>query len=147
MLNVLGLRAYESEKRAGKGYDTKGEDTGRRQTREWLPIQTLPESAVWDLIKAGGLPYHPIYDLGFQRLSCRLCPLAGDEDVALAALTYPQLAQKITAMEDTYDFKFKEKYGLREIIERVRNKPVRKGDRDIFNLAKAARQALGKHFS
>ena len=147
VLNVLGLRAYESEKRAKKGFDVKNDDTKTRQTREWLPIQTLPESAVWDLIKAGGLPYHPIYDLGFQRLSCRLCPLAGDEDVALAALTYPQLAQKITAMEDTYDFKFKEKYGLREIIERVRNKPVRKGDRDIFNLAKAARQALGKHFS
>jgi 3'-phosphoadenosine 5'-phosphosulfate sulfotransferase (PAPS reductase)/FAD synthetase len=101
---------------------------------------------VWDLIKASGLPYHPIYDLGFQRLSCRLCPLAGDEDVALAALTYPQLAQKITAMEDTYGFKFKEKYGLQEIIERVRNKPVPKGGRDIFALAKAARQALRKHF-
>ena len=146
VLNVLGLRAYESEKRAGKGFDVKGDDTQARQTREWLPIQTLPESAVWDLIKASGLPYHPIYDLGFQRLSCRLCPLAGDEDVALAALTYPQLAQKITAMEDTYGFKFKEKYGLQEIIERVRNKPVPKGGRDIFALAKAARQALRKHF-
>ena len=142
VLNVLGLRAYESEKRAGKGFDVKGKDTQARQTREWLPIQTLPESAVWDLIKASGLPYHPIYDLGFQRLSCRLCPLAGDEDVALAALTYPQLAQKITAMEEQYGFKFKEKYGLQEIIERVRNKPVPKGGRDIFALAKAARQAL-----
>jgi len=146
VLNVLGLRAYESEKRAKKGFSVKGKDTGARQTREWLPIQTLPESAVWDLIKASGLPYHPIYDLGFQRLSCRLCPLAGDEDVALAALTYPQLAQKITAMEDTYGFTFKEKYGLQEIIQRALKKPVRKGGMDIPAMAKAARQALRKHF-
>ena len=142
VLNVLGLRAYESEKRAGKGFDLKGKDTRARQTREWLPIQMLPESAVWDLIKASGLPYHPIYDLGFQRLSCRLCPLAGDEDVALAALTYPEFTKKITAMEEQYGFKFKEKYGLQEIVERaLRRKP------NILAMAKAARQALGKHFS
>ena len=141
VLNVLGLRAYESENRAGKGFDVKGDDTQARQTREWLPIQTLPESAVWDLIKAGGLPYHPVYDLGFQRLSCRLCPLAGDKDVALAALTYPQLTTQITAMEDTYDFKFKEKYGLREIIQRALQK-----DADIPALAQAARQALRKRY-
>lgn len=137
VLNVLGLRAYESEKRAGKGYDTKGDDTRARQTREWLPIQTLREQDVWDLIRAGGLPYHPIYDLGFQRLSCRLCPLAGDEDVALAALTYPELTQKINDMEDRYGFKFKEKYGLREVIQRALAKKP-----GLSSLAKAARQSL-----
>ena len=96
---------------------------------------------MWDLIKAGGLPYHPIYDLGFQRLSCRLCPLAGDEDVALAALTYPELTQKINDMEDRYGFKFKEKYGLREIIQRALQR-----DADIPALAQAARQALRKRY-
>ena len=141
VLNVLGLRAYESEKRAGKGFDTKGSDTRVRQVREWLPIQLFTEQAVWDVIKAGGLPYHPIYDLGFQRLSCRLCPLAGDEDVALAALTYPQLTTQITAMEDKYDFKFKEKYGLREIVDRAL-----KRDASIPRIAQAARQALRKRY-
>ena len=96
---------------------------------------------MWDVIKAGGLPYHPIYDLGFQRLSCRLCPLAGDEDVALAALTYPQLTTQITAMEDKYDFKFKEKYGLREIVDRAL-----KRDASIPRIAQAARQALRKRY-
>ena len=139
VLNVLGLRAYESENRAGKGFDVKGDDTQARQTREWLPIQTLPESAVWDLIKAGGLPYHPIYDLGFQRLSCRLCPLAGDEDVALAALTYPELTKQITDMEDRYGFKFKEKYGLREVIQRALAKAP-----GLSSVAKIARQSLGR---
>lgn len=139
VLNVLGLRAYESEKRAGKGFGVKDEDTQARQTREWLPIQTLPESAVWDLIRAGGLPYHPIYDLGFQRLSCRLCPLAGDEDVALAALTYPELTKQITDMEDRYGFKFKEKYGLREVIQRALAKAP-----GLSSVAKIARQSLGR---
>lgn len=139
ILNVLGLRAYESEKRAGKGYDAKGDDTRVRETREWLPIQTLREQDVWDLIRAGGLPYHPIYDLGFQRLSCRLCPLAGDEDVALAALTYPELTQKITDMEDQYGFKFKEKYGLREIIQRALAKNA-----GLSSVARVARQSLGR---
>jgi hypothetical protein len=60
-------------------------------------------------------------------------------DVALAALTYPQLAQKITAMEDRYGFKFKEKYGLREVIQRALAKAP-----GLSSVAKIARQSLGR---
>lgn len=137
VLNVLGLRAEESEKRAGPGFEAKGPDTRSKITREWLPIQLLKESDVWDLIAASGLPYHAAYDVGFHRLSCRLCPLAGDEDVALAALTYPKLTKRILDIEDTYGFKFKEKRGLREIItEGVRRNP------DLPRLAKLASARL-----
>ena len=138
VLNVLGLRAYESEKRAGPGFTVKGDDTRTRETREWLPLQTRSVDEVWDLISAARLPYHPIYDLGFERLSCRICPLAGDEDVALAAMTYPQLTQRILDMEDRYGFKLKEKTGLRDVLARARR--INPG---LEAMAKKARAALG----
>lgn len=119
VLNVLGLRAEESDKRAGPGFKRKDKyDTTVREVREWLPIQTLTVGDVWDLIAASGLPHHAAYDVGFERLSCRLCPLAGDEDVALAALVYPGLTKKIVEMESEYGMKFKEKRTLSDVIAR-----------------------------
>lgn len=41
------------------------------------PIAYWTENEVWDYIKANKIEYNPLYDLGFKRVGCIGCPMAG----------------------------------------------------------------------
>ena len=73
---------------------------------------------VWRSIQRQGYPYHAAYAAGFGRLSCAMCPLAGKEDLQLGMLTYPQMAQRMIALEDKYNFKWKETISQRSSSSR-----------------------------
>lgn len=84
ILNVLGLRADESPKRAKKvpfrpGCSREGCKpcrNGVRAVDTWLPIHSWTEEEVWADIRASGVRYHHAYDLGLPRLSCVFCIFA-----------------------------------------------------------------------
>lgn len=138
VLNLLGLRAEESDARAGRGFKLKDETETRWAVHEWLPIQGWKEPEVWDRIAKSGLRYHPAYDVGFKRLSCRLCPLAGNEDVKLAALVYPEMTEEIIGLERKYPHKkpFKEKVSLQALRAEAMLDP------EMRAIAQRARQVL-----
>jgi 3'-phosphoadenosine 5'-phosphosulfate sulfotransferase (PAPS reductase)/FAD synthetase len=125
-LNVLGLRAEESKQRRGPPLVLRNETATTRIEHTWLPIQGWSEREVWEAVKESGLRPHPFY--GFnpktmkaqkgRRLSCRFCPLAGDEDLRLAGSMYPQLAQEYIALQQKYDTPFKQKKTLRQILQK-----------------------------
>lgn len=66
---VVGIRAEESRPRAGRGRISEMEG----QTI-YSPIFYFTEGEVWDYIQGCGLPYPALYDEGFTRLGCVICP-------------------------------------------------------------------------
>lgn len=66
---IMGIRAEESTKRAKK----PRVDTYYGQIA-YKPIFKWPEWAVWEFIEQRGLPYPALYDEGFGRIGCVVCP-------------------------------------------------------------------------
>lgn len=73
---IIGIRSEESKNRASRPRI----DKHRGQTL-LKPIFHWPEWAVWEFIDARGLNYPSLYDEGFSRSGCAVCPYllgAGD---------------------------------------------------------------------
>jgi phosphoadenosine phosphosulfate reductase len=69
---ILGIRAEESFKRAGK---PRLEINGKRIIRKiFKPVFYWMEWHVWDFIQDRCLAYPSLYDEGFDRLGCIICP-------------------------------------------------------------------------
>lgn len=66
---IMGIRAEESVRRAKRPRI----DTFYGQTT-YKPIFLWPEWAVWEFIEACKLPYPSLYDEGFYRIGCVVCP-------------------------------------------------------------------------
>jgi len=65
----MGIRAQESSKRAKRGPIS--------EFRKWItykPIFNWSEGEIWTYIKENHLPYCSLYDEGFKRLGCVVCP-------------------------------------------------------------------------
>jgi phosphoadenosine phosphosulfate reductase len=70
---VMGLRAEESASRAGRGR-TNHFRTAQTDHFQFYPIFRWKEFHVWEFIAANDLPYAPLYDWGFDRVGCVVCP-------------------------------------------------------------------------
>lgn len=66
---VQGIRAEEGSKRSGRPRINKWK--GRTL---YYPILYWKEWQVWDFIKDHNLAYPPLYDWGFDRIGCVVCP-------------------------------------------------------------------------
>jgi 3'-phosphoadenosine 5'-phosphosulfate sulfotransferase (PAPS reductase)/FAD synthetase len=101
VLNVMGMRAQESPARARMRsfYKDERASNGRRTVDVWLPIHGWTLDEVWADIRGSGVPYHPVYDAGMPRLSCRFCVLASASALVLAAQLDPEGAAKRAAVE------------------------------------------------
>lgn len=62
---IMGIRAEESIPRAKRP---------RIDKFHYKPIFKWPEWAVWEFIEACKLPYPSLYDEGFHRIGCVVCP-------------------------------------------------------------------------
>ena len=96
ILDCLGLRAQESDKRAERPqleFNARASN-GKRHVDTWLPIKWWSLEQVWERIHATGVPYHYAYDLGMPRLSCVFCIYAPEAALALAGYhNRPKLAK------------------------------------------------------
>jgi len=74
---VTGVRAKESAKRAKR----KIVETCRNSRKGQFihPIFEWTEAEVWEYIHTYNVPYCSLYDKGFKRLGCLLCPYGGDK--------------------------------------------------------------------
>ena len=66
---VLGIRAEESTVRAG--YERTNHV---REQAHFYPIFHWKEWQVWEFIERYKLPYPKLYDIGFDRVGCVICP-------------------------------------------------------------------------
>lgn len=71
-LVVTGVRAKESPARAKRGM-VENCYTGLK--RYFHPIIDWSEDEVWEFIRLRNLPYCCLYDEGFKRIGCILCPM------------------------------------------------------------------------
>jgi len=74
---IIGIRAAESDKRAR--YPIVSFDSNNRKWRI-LPIHHWSDNDVWEYIKEEGIKYPLLYDEGFSRLGCILCPFQSEDE-------------------------------------------------------------------
>ena len=68
---LMGIRAEESTKRAARGRI----DRFRKYHQTiYKPIFGWKEWHIWEFIEANSLPYPSLYDEGFHRIGCVVCP-------------------------------------------------------------------------
>jgi len=68
---ILGIRAEESSNRAKRGWINKV----TKRNIAYHPIFDWREWEVWEYIEYHNLPYCSLYDEGFSRLGCIVCPM------------------------------------------------------------------------
>jgi phosphoadenosine phosphosulfate reductase len=68
---VMGIRAEESARRASRPREDRFKKYGQVVVK---PIFYWNEYHVWDFIEKQGMPYPSLYDEGFHRIGCVICP-------------------------------------------------------------------------
>lgn len=132
ILQVFGFRAEESPARAKKkvlAADARA-STGRKPVTNWLPIHGWTEDEVWEDIHASGIPYHPAYDLGMTRLSCRFCIFAPPGQLLVSARNNPGLFAEYLSLEEEIGHTFKNGQslaGIARMLDEGREAPVDDG--------------------
>lgn len=115
VLQVMGFRAEESEDRADRSPFALNYGVSAKTLRhvwEWLPIHTLTKVDRWEAIRESGIPYHPVYDEGMTRLSCRRCIMASRGDLATARRLDPEGTEAYIAVETAQDDAFQHRRPL-----------------------------------
>jgi phosphoadenosine phosphosulfate reductase len=70
--HILGIRAEESAGRRKRG---RIDYHQRLKKHNYKPIFDWLEWHIWDFIDACGLPYPSLYDEGWDRIGCVVCPM------------------------------------------------------------------------
>jgi len=88
---VTGVRQAESAKRRQR---RMVERCTRDKSKTFLnPIIDWDNDEVWEYIRSTALPYCSLYDEGFTRLGCVMCPMTGAEGMMRDAERWPKLAE------------------------------------------------------
>lgn len=87
---IVGNRTAESRNRRGQG--CFGKHT-KKDIFFVRPIINWSEGEVWEYIGVNRLPYCPLYDEGFKRLGCVMCPLATIANRRLEMQRFPKIAR------------------------------------------------------
>lgn len=107
---VLGLRREESARRKNRELYEKSK---RTKTKMFLnPIIGWSKDDVWDYIHKYNLKYPSLYDEGYERIGCIMCPMAGAKGMLLDKERYPKY---YNAYIKTFDkmLKRREQKGMR----------------------------------
>lgn len=88
---MTGIRADESNRRRGRQMVEPCLRDGTR--RLFHPIIAWTTGDVWAYIRQRSLPYCSLYDEGFKRLGCVMCPNGGAEGMARDAARWPRIAE------------------------------------------------------
>lgn len=73
---ITGVRWAESSRRAKR----KMVEPCNREAKHFLhPIIDWTDHEIWEYIKLNEIPYCSLYDEGFKRIGCVLCPMVGNK--------------------------------------------------------------------
>lgn len=88
---ITGIRWEESVRRSRRGMlETCLRDGSKRYLN---PIIDWSAEDVWAYIRERHLPYCQLYDEGFKRIGCVLCPLEGAGQTQLEMARWPKIAE------------------------------------------------------
>lgn len=102
IINCMGMRAQESPNRAKlvPFKFNKGNSKNGREWYDWLPIHDKTVSWVFNRIKEAGQKAFYTYYAGMTRKSCKICILAGCEDIYIASTLDPEHTQTMIKLQD-----------------------------------------------
>ncbi len=90
-LCVTGVRWAESKRRSRRGMvEQCHTDNSKRYLN---PIIDWTEADIWGHIKQNKLPYCKLYDEGFGRIGCVMCPLANTQQQQQEEARFPKIAE------------------------------------------------------
>jgi len=89
VLTIDGSRKYESFTRSKLNYTRKSRFIDFQVNL--FPILDWNAIDVWSYILLEGIPYNPLYDKGFERIGCYLCPSALNSEFLRVRDLYPEL--------------------------------------------------------
>ncbi|MDP2766369.1 MAG: phosphoadenosine phosphosulfate reductase family protein [Candidatus Methanoperedens sp.] len=92
-LTFVGQRKYESEIRANSEHIWKNPWVGNQIAA--TPIQNWTALHVWLYLFWKKAKYNPLYEQGFDRIGCWLCPSASMADFSRLAEIHPELYEKL----------------------------------------------------
>ena len=88
---VTGVRHAESAKRAKRQMvETCRHNRGKQYIH---PIIDWSDAEVWEYIHTYNVPYCKLYDEGYKRLGCIMCPYQGPKGMRRGAERWPQYAK------------------------------------------------------
>lgn len=97
-LTFLGMRSSESSKRKFYDWDLneswkkeKGSSNTPDNWLRFLPIVKWTDEEVWLFILHNKLEYNNMYNLGFNRVGCAICPYQSDFVELLIRYNYPKM--------------------------------------------------------
>ncbi|TGC08968.1 phosphoadenosine phosphosulfate reductase domain-containing protein [Methanolobus halotolerans] len=92
-LTFIGQRKYESGARAKSESVWKNPWVGNQVAA--APIQNWTAMHVWLYIFKHDLPYNPMYENGFDRIGCWLCPSCSLADLIRLKETHPDMEKRL----------------------------------------------------
>jgi len=127
---ITGIRADESRKRQNYSAISRNPLIPTTQIN---PIITWTTEEIWHYIKYYDLPYHPLYNQGYERLGCWMCPFQKVEGFRRLNKIFPELYNKL--IDALYDnVKKFGKYGVRDINDYINKFAWRKNALPITNI-------------
>lgn len=167
----LGMRKYESSKRSfydfylNDAYKKHGKDVNLPKGADWirfLPIVNWKDEHIWLYILHNKLKYNPIYDKGFNRAGCLICPYSSDYNDMLIREFYPSFMERWEyALEKNYElynvenrlkwsldeWKLgKQKQGTSKEQELISKKPTPERITELSNLKGISEDLAAKYF-
>ncbi|HIQ32607.1 MAG TPA: hypothetical protein EYH55_03905, partial [Methanothermococcus okinawensis] len=92
VLTIDGSRRFESFTRARLNYTRRSGFIDFQVNL--FPILDWNALDVWSYIFLENIPYHPLYDRGFERIGCYLCPAALNSEFLRVRDLYPELWER-----------------------------------------------------
>ncbi|UGV40540.1 phosphoadenosine phosphosulfate reductase family protein [Methanococcoides orientis] len=105
-LTFIGQRKYESDARAKSERVWKNPWVGNQVGAS--PIQDWTAMHVWLYIFKTKVPYNVMYERGFDRIGCWLCPSSSLADIVRLKETHPQMEKRL----NDYLLEYAERMGL-----------------------------------
>lgn len=102
-VKLLGMRRNESNTR--RDYPIYKTFCALDHTDWLLPIVDWSNNDVWQYIKENGLPYCSLYDEGFTRLGCILCPFKSARQTQQEIQRWPKIARNWKDASTRYFYK------------------------------------------
>ena len=99
-LTFIGQRKYESEIRANSEHIWKNPSVGNQIGA--TPIQNWTALHVWLYLFWKKAKYNPLYEEGFDRIGCWLCPSASMADFSRLSRIHPELNEKLEKYLKSY---------------------------------------------
>lgn len=89
-LKLIGVRAEESPKRA----NLEPIKLDGKKDNYIFPLFNWTTADIWQYIGKYNLRYNPLYDEGYKRVGCVLCPFAPVKQIELELKKYPATVEK-----------------------------------------------------